>query len=278
MKKSSMTREELRKVQLLQLQMAKEVKRICEKYQIKYFLDAGSMLGAVRHHGFIPWDDDLDIGFLREEYDRFIEIAPQELPEQYYIQNSNMDDNYGLVFSKIRLKGTRFVENISQQNDSAKEIFIDLFAYDNRSSNEVEARREAAQFRVLTHLLLIKCKTYVWKGQGIGKWFKFFPFRIMALFYTRKSLCIQIDKLTAQHQGEKCEDVFVHDGTAAYYWYFPKAVLEELIMVSFEGELFPIPQKFNEYLTKAYGNYMEFPSEEKRKTHNIIELDFGVYK
>lgn len=269
-----MTQKELRKVQLLQLEMAKEVKRICDKHGIQYFLDAGTMLGAVRHKGFIPWDDDLDIGFLKGEYDRFLQIAPQELSNDYYLQNSMTDDNFGLAFSKVRLKGTRFVENISQQNDSAKEIFIDLFPYDNRSDNKEVAKKEALQFRFLTHLLLIKCKTYVWKEQGIGKWFKFFPFRILAILWNKKSLRIQIDNLTCMHQEEKCKEVFIQDGTSAYYWYFPKKILEEFIKVPFEDEIFPIPKHYHEFLTKAYGNYMEIPPENKRKTHNIIELKF----
>lgn len=270
-----MTSIELRKVQLLQLEMAKEVKRICEKYRINYFLDAGSMLGAVRHGGFIPWDDDLDIGFLREEYERFICLAPQELSEKYYIQNSTLDDNYGLVFSKIRLKGTKFVENISQKNNASKEIYIDLFPYDNRSGDEVLAKKEAGQFRILTHLLLIKCNVYVWKGQGIKKWVKFLPLYIFALFCSKKWLRMRIEQLTGRHRNEKCEKVFVHDGTAAHYWYFSKKLLEELMDIEFEGEKFKIPQNYDEFLTTAYGNYMKLPPKEKRKTHNIIELDFG---
>ena len=120
----SMTGEELKKVQTLQLEMAKEVKRICEKHGIQYFLDAGTMLGAVRHKGFIPWDDDLDIGFLREEYDKFLQVAPQELSERYYLQNSMSDDDYGMVFSKIRLKGTKFVETISQENSADRKSVV----------------------------------------------------------------------------------------------------------------------------------------------------------
>lgn len=274
-----MTQEELRKVQMLQLEMAKEVKRICEKHQIQYFLDAGSMLGAVRHKGFIPWDDDLDIGFLREEYDRFLKIAPQELAGQYYIQNSNTDDDCGLTFSKIRLKGTRFVESISCQKDSAKEIYIDLFSYDNRNNDEKEAIKEAKKFRIFAHLLLIKCKTYVWKGQGLIKWLKFLPFRFWALFYTKKELRARIHRLTALHrQKNDSKNVFVHEGTSAHEWYFPKKILEDLIQIPFEGELFSVPRGYDAFLTKAYGNYMEIPSKEKRKTHHIIELDFGIYK
>ncbi len=272
-----MNEKELRKVQVLQLEMAKEVKRICEKYGIAYFLDAGSMLGAVRHKGFIPWDDDLDIGFLKEDYDKFVNVAKSELNEKYYLHDSSTDDGYGLVFGKIRLKGTRFVENMSEKSSSAKEIYIDLFPYDNRAENERDATKEAAQFRLLTHLLMIKCKMYVWRGQGVKKWVKFLPFRILAMFYTKQGLRKKIDSLTTKHALEHTTEVYIHDGTAAYYWHFPRYLLEQLTDMEFEGELFPIPQDYDRFLTIAYGDYMELPPESKRKTHNIIELDFGKW-
>lgn len=272
-----MTQQELRKVQLLQLDMAKEVKRICEKHQISYFLDAGSMLGAVRHKGFIPWDDDLDIGFLKEEYDKFVIAARTDLNEKYYLHDSSVDDAYGLTFGKIRLKGTKFVENMSQSNLAAKEIYIDLFPYDNRAENEEQAQREASRFRILTHLLMIKSHMYVWKGQGIKKWLKFLPFQIMALFCSRQGLRRKIDSLTSRHAKENCSQVYIHDGTSAYYWYFPKSILQSFITTEFEGESFPIPREYDRFLKTAYGNYMELPPVEKRKTHNIIELDFGEW-
>lgn len=273
-----MTKKELRKVQLLQLEMAKEVKRICEKHQIKYFLEAGSMLGAVRHGGFIPWDDDLDIGFLREEYDKFIGIAPKELSDKFYLQNSDADDNYGLMFSKLRLKGTKFVENMSQKNEASKEIFIDLFPYNNRSDDEQQAQREAKKFRIWTHLLLIKCGMHVWEGQGVKKFLKFLPFQMLAMFYSKDGLRKRMNELNSLHRGEECKDVYLQDGTVAYYWYLPKDILEEFVDKNFEGELFPIPKAYDAYLTRVYGNYMQLPPEEERKTHNIIELDFGEYE
>ena len=83
--------------------IAEDIKRICEKYHIKYFLDAGSMLGAVRHKGFIPWDDDIDIGMPKEDYNKFLEVAPAELGEKYFVDNYNTNRDNPLVFTKIRL-------------------------------------------------------------------------------------------------------------------------------------------------------------------------------
>ena len=91
----------LRSVQLTQLDISKEIKKICEKHQIPYFLDGGSLLGAVRHKGFIPWDDDMDICMLRKDYNRFLKVAPKELPEEYHINSPYTREEYSYVLSRV---------------------------------------------------------------------------------------------------------------------------------------------------------------------------------
>ena len=105
-----MERDVLRKVQLVQLEMMKEIDRVCRENHIRYFLYRGTFLGAVRHQGFIPWDDDMDIAMLREDYEAFCRIAPEKLNPKYCLQNWHTDPNYALPFGKIRKRNTLYTE------------------------------------------------------------------------------------------------------------------------------------------------------------------------
>ena len=99
----------LRNVQLVQLEIAKEVKRICEQNNISYFMDGGTLLGAVRHKGFIPWDDDLDFGFTRDNYEKFIATAKKNLSSEFFLQTWDSDREYGYAFAKIPIPTTLMI-------------------------------------------------------------------------------------------------------------------------------------------------------------------------
>lgn len=125
-----MKRELLRKVQIEQLELAKEIKRVCEILNIPYFLDAGTLLGAIRHEGFIPWDDDLDMGMLRSAYDKFLKEAPAVLGEEYFLQTWHSDLNYGLPFAKLRKNNTVYKEEAAQNSGAHCGFYVDIFPYD----------------------------------------------------------------------------------------------------------------------------------------------------
>ena len=264
--------EQLKKVQLM---IAVDIKRICEKYHIKYFLDAGSMLGAVRHKGFIPWDDDIDIGMPKEDYNKFLEVAPAELGEKYFVDNYNTNRDNPLVFTKIRLLGTEYIENKANIDAKHNEVFVDIFPYFYVSDNKLVRKIEAFRMKLLAQMLLIKGGFKVWKGESKLKHIKFLPIQIISKCYSVKALRNRIDKLYNKHADTK--NICIHDGSCYSYCYFSTEWFDNMITVKFEGVNFEIPKEYDAFLTKMYGNYRQLPQEKDRKTHQILKLELGKY-
>lgn len=125
-----MDNETLRKLQLVELEIANEIKRVCVENNIKYFLESGTLLGAVRHGGFIPWDDDMDIGMMREEYEKFLKIAPEKLSSEFILQTWKNEKDYSLTFAKVRKSDTIFLEYEFKDSSMHNGIWVDIFPYD----------------------------------------------------------------------------------------------------------------------------------------------------
>ena len=125
-----LSKKEFRQMQLMQLDMLKELDRVCRKHNIKYTIFAGTLLGAVRHKGYIPWDDDADVGMLREEYEKFKKVAHELDPEICYFQDHETDPYYRWGYAKLRRTNTKFVR-VGQEHIKCKTgIFIDIFPMD----------------------------------------------------------------------------------------------------------------------------------------------------
>ena len=266
----------MEKLRLAQLKIAKEVKRICEKNNINYFLDAGSMLGAVRHKGFIPWDDDMDIGMMDEEYKKFIKIAPKELGEEFFLDNYYLNKEYGLVFSKVRLKNTKYVERLGATHSKHQEIFVDIFPYFYRPENKFERKKQTIKLRILSQIMMAQSGFKVWKGnKGISK-IKFVPIIVLAKITKKDNVYKKIERL--YNQCKSSEIIGIHDGVCYDYWYYDKKYLEKFIDMNFENESFKVPEEYDNILKTIYGDYMTLPPVDERRTHEIIKLDLGNNK
>lgn len=274
-----MDAELLRKVQLAQLEIAKEVKRVCEENNIKYFLDSGTLLGAVRHKGFIPWDDDMDIGMLREEYNKFIKIAPQKLSDAYYLQTWDTDEYYANAFAKVRKKNTIYAEYNCRYSKVGNELYIDIFPYDVYPDVSKKRKKQGKKVNLYRCTLLIKNGVYPWKATGgrlknFGRFIKYLPYLISSLFMYKKNIKEKYLRAMYMYNNEDSEYLYEQAGSASYgKWIVPRKCFEKYSELVFEDTSFSCPVDSELYLKSVYGDYMKLPPEEKRMNrHNIYEI------
>ena len=260
--------ERLRKLQLTELEILKEVDRICKKYHITYYMAEGSLLGTIRHHGFIPWDDDLDIMMLRKDYEKFLKLAPQEIDNNYEIQHFTTIKNYWSPFVKVRyLNNSEFNQKHIAHFTDHNGPLLDIFPIDNVPKIDSFGQ----------HLQAIKIKLY--RGMlGLKlyrkpKSFKSWIVWILSKFYTVKSLHKKLDKTFKKYNNENNKYVV---NLASYYNYkkqtFPLKYYGRPKYVKFEDIRVPVPKEAHKILARIYGNdYMDMPPLEKRVTKHHFE-------
>ncbi len=271
-----LTNEELRKVQLLELKVLKEIKRICTKHNIHYFLTGGSLIGAIRHKGFIPWDDDIDIAMMREEYDRFMQIAPQELSPEFSLINIKTDNRLGIFFGKVVLNDTNYRSAQQPKTLDKTGFFVDVIPYDTIYDNKILA--SLYFWKLNFFVVLYSMKNGYHNGTTNFK-------RIVAEFmkvcfffipkkYLYKRICNYPYKLNKKHTNTQCYLC----GRYGVPREFRSAYLfDGYTEMQFEDDKFMVLSHSHEFLTELFGDYMQLPPPEQRVTHQVAELDFGKY-
>lgn len=260
----------------LHLVLADEVKRICEKNNIKYFMIAGTLLGAVRHRGFIPWDDDMDFGMLRPDYECFLKVCESELnTDRFYLQTDENEKFYTFNFAKLRLNGTKVLESFSARVNTNQGIYIDIFPIDSVSDNAIKAMVQYKRFWFYRNLLWVKCGY----GSEERKREKSYQVaKLLSRLYSIESLKKHKANSIRKYEGKATKFVVTSDGNYG----LKKETLKtswvtHLREYQFEDRSYPGIANFDEYLSFFYGDYMQLPPEEKRNHHGRLEVDFGSY-
>lgn len=267
-----------RQIQLIQLEMLIEFDRICRKYRIPYSLDGGTFLGAVRHKGFIPWDPDIDVIMLREDYERFFVISKSELDTtKYFLQDYRTDKYYRWGYSKIRRLGTEFIRTGQEHMKMMTGIFIDVFALDNVPNNKV--------IRLIHKAFCYCCRRIMWSEVGKETCDNLFLRVFYQILYKiPRSFIFNILNFVCDKCNSK-ETELVRYMTYPYIkklYGSSKKYFDNLSEYSFEGHRFLAFEDYNSYLTLMFGDYMTLPPVEKRKSHlpissiKLIDMDVSV--
>ena len=264
---------DVRKLQLMELQVLNEVRRICDKHQISWFLVGGSVLGAARHQGFIPWDDDVDLGMYRPDYERFLAAARDELSDRYFLQTLESDPGYHLGYAKIRVNGTRYVQENVMHRTMHQGVFVDIYPIDG-VPDDPKLRKKQRMWALLSYFF---CRQEPIKKQGQA-------IKLASTVLTKvlpktlqKKIGMAYDRKISRFPVETCRDVANIYGIKQYYnEIMPKEYIGAPVMLEFEGSPTPVPEQWDNYLTFLYGDYHQLPPEDQRVLkHQAVEFSLG---
>lgn len=258
----------LRKIQMVQLEMLIEVDRICKKCGIHYNIIAGTLLGAVRHGGYIPWDDDADVALLRPEYEKFRQACKTELDtSRFYFQDHRNTKGYRWGYGKLRRKDTLFLREFQEHMLYEQGIFIDIFPLDSVPDNYF--------LRSFKNFECFCVRKILWSKVG----------KVAEKNYWKRKVYQLLDKIpekevfryyhTMIRRADKKQTRMVRilmfptpNSEYGYYrnWY------ENSTDTEFEGVIFQGIKDYDSYLSFKFGKYMELPPVEKRKVHPVSDL------
>ncbi len=260
----------LKPLQMKILEIMIYIDRLCKENNIQYYLMGGSALGAIRHSGFIPWDDDLDVFMTYDNYCKFIDVCKKQLDtDTYHLQEENSNE-WPMFFTKIRMNGTAYIENVHEPLSIHQGIFVDIFCLNNIKNINIESKLQYICARLLT-------------AQGLGKkkyqtdsMIKKIVINMMLLISNRT-----ISKFLLQYvrkfNNKNCEYVAHFFGKSPYKnAIFKKEYLGQPRYVKFENIELPVPQYVEKYLETRFGDYMTLPPEEDISTaQHALKVDLN---
>ena len=262
---------ELQHLQKVILSIVKDIDDLCKKNNIEYYLFGGSAIGAVRHKGFIPWDDDLDIVMDHHNYDRFIRVCRNQLDaEKYFFQEGLVD--WPALYSKVRLKGTLLEEAESYEDDDSKKgIFVDIFKLDNAPEFSLLRKWQYACGKYLLCYCLLQ-RGYV--NASIKKKLLMWSALPLKIGFLRRFIMNQLIKY-----NDRDTNAYVSFGSRFRYKssFFRKDLFSHPLYIQFDDTQLPVPEKYDELLTQLYGDYMTPPPVNERQGWHMKKVDFGPY-
>lgn len=271
-------KEVLPRLQATELEILRVFADYCERRGLSWFIDGGTALGARRHGGFIPWDDDIDVGMLRHDYDRFLAFASHSFPVGYSVHTPDNTAGFAGMFTKIYKDGTCFDTAESLAAGVQQGIFIDVFPYDYLSSDLGEARRQRrrARFWQSVSYLYHSPVVFVPHSGFVGVLEKLVCHVAHAMFrllFSPNDIIRHFNSARLDTENKNSDYVIT------FAWpeidAIPATELLKLSSIEFEGERCPCPACIEKYLERMYGDWWVLPDQGDRKTHLPLHLKFG---
>lgn len=272
MKNIVLSNEELDKIKKIELNLLQEFIGVCSKLNLKYYVLGGTMLGTVRHHGFIPWDDDIDVALPREDYVIFCKKCQKFLPNHIFLQTRDTDPEYIAGFAKLRDSNTTFIETSIKDRNINHGIYIDVFPLDRYPDNALKQK----MFSLKHHLIKLRLrKEYTLDKRVQDSFIKrlaiavLYPFAFMC-YPTVDSACNAREHLFSLAAGKKY--LANYNGAWGKREIVPAEWYADGCELTFEGIKVVVPAQYEKWLTQVYGDFMTPPPIEKQVTHHFCTV------
>lgn len=258
----------LRQIQMIQLEMLAEVDRICKKCGIKYNIIAGTLLGAVRHGGYIPWDDDADVALLRPEYEKFRQAVKTELDtSRFYFQDHRRTRGYRWGYGKLRRKNTLFLREYQEHMPYQQGIFIDIFPLDGVPDNYLLRSVKNLECFCVRKILWSKVGQVAEKSVLKRQWYKLLAQIPEDRIWNHYKRMVS----SAGRKKTRMVRILTYPTPNSGYGYY-RSWYENSTDILFEGKIFQGIKDYDSYLSFKFGEYRKLPPVEERKTHPVSAL------
>lgn len=283
------TDEILKRLREFELDLYFKLDEVCKKYDLKYVTGFGSTLGAIRHKGFIPWDDDMDFLMPRKDYEKLIEVAPKEFTGKYEFLEPRLKNGYVMSFAKLQRTDSTFIEETDEAVKYHRGIFIDIFPMDYWPQDK--KKRDKLAFKCYILLRLCVLATYSKPKLPVGmspikkkiayagcwcisNFLRIFRITTVKLYKKYLKLAQSTLPEEAEHFVTDLCWCWIRKGYGMFGLQYNDKDLFTPLLVPFEDTMIQVPEKYDSYLTIAYKDYMKLPPEEKRHCHAPSKLEF----
>ena len=254
-------------LQKKEFEILKEFITICKNNGINYYLVCGSALGAAKYGGFIPWDDDVDVALLRDDYERFLSVAPAQLPDGMFLQNFHTQKSVPFIYSKIRLSNTTFIEKSAAELDINHGVYIDVFPLDGYPKKKLCGIWFELKKQILRRII-----SSVYVPNSRLKKIVMLPIRVLILRDRLGDFVEKYDRLIRKYKISESDMICNFGNSALRLEYSPKMQYNNGAAASFEGLDVVIPENYDEYLTQKYGDWRADLPPEQQVGHHYAEI------